>query len=162
MYYEQTQIQVSFDKLLSELFLKLSPDRNMISDFGFQEHIQLLKLDVLLGTDFCQTRTTLCYFVTKINYLWSVPIIAAAYSIFLCRLCCLLSKKNWKGIFVGECLLSRKGVKGSKPWHPKCPLNGMDFSSSSTPLKCSTCHRDYEMPRRCRIKSDVMTFCFLI
>ena len=57
-----------FDELLSELFLDLSPDRNMISDFGFQEHIQLLKLDVLLGTDFCQTRTTLCYFVKKNNY----------------------------------------------------------------------------------------------
>ena len=57
-----------FDKLLSELFLELSPDRNMISDFGFQEHIELLKLDVLLGTDFCQTRTTLRHFVAKNNY----------------------------------------------------------------------------------------------
>ena len=57
-----------FDELLSELFLDLSPDRNMISDFGFQEHIQLLKLDVLLGTDFCQTRTTLRHFVAKNNY----------------------------------------------------------------------------------------------
>ena len=57
-----------FDELLSELLLDLSQDRNMISDFGFQEHIQLLKLDVLMGTDFCQTRTTLCYFVKKINY----------------------------------------------------------------------------------------------
>ena len=40
----------------------------MISDFGFQEHIELLKLDVLLGTDFCQTRTTLRHFVAKNNY----------------------------------------------------------------------------------------------
>ena len=51
----------------------------MISDFGFQEHIELLKLDVLLGTDFCQTRTTLRHFVAK-KIIMEVPIIAAAYS----------------------------------------------------------------------------------